>query len=194
MATVNSKTLFFKKVPEGMIKPNVDMVLQDQTVPLTPPPKGMIVKTLVIGFDPHMRDRMRGPEVKSYVPGYVPNEPMNTFGVAKVIKSDHERFADGDLVAGVMPIGEYGVIPKEVSPRFRDEKVVWFILWRVWTGDADGSWQLIEAKPMAAHMIDKIENKYNLDLGNWVGPLGLAGMTAWVSRRAMPTWSCQTQD
>lgn len=30
-------------------------------------------------------------------------------------------------------------------------------------------------------MIQKVENKYNLDLGNWVGPLGLAGMTAWVS-------------
>lgn len=37
------------------------------------------------------------------------------------------------------------------------------------------------AKPMASYMIWKVENKYDLDLGNWVGPLGLAGMTAWVS-------------
>ncbi|KAF3766433.1 NAD(P)-binding protein, partial [Cryphonectria parasitica EP155] len=30
-------------------------------------------------------------------------------------------------------------------------------------------------------MIEKLENKYNLDLANWVGPLGLAGQTAWNS-------------
>lgn len=34
---------------------------------------------------------------------------------------------------------------------------------------------------MAAHMIWKVENEYNIDLRNWVGPLGLAGMTAWNS-------------
>lgn len=34
---------------------------------------------------------------------------------------------------------------------------------------------------MASHMIWKVENKYNIDLGNWVGALGLAGQTAWNS-------------
>lgn len=34
---------------------------------------------------------------------------------------------------------------------------------------------------MAGHIIWKVENKYNIDLTNWVGPLGLAGMTAWNS-------------
>lgn len=33
---------------------------------------------------------------------------------------------------------------------------------------------------MASYMIWKIDNKYNLDLGAFVGPLGLAGQTAWV--------------
>ncbi|PSR78131.1 hypothetical protein BD289DRAFT_377040 [Coniella lustricola] len=153
MATVTSKTLMYKGVPEGTIRPNVDMAFADLEIELTPPPKGMVVKTLVVGFDPHMRDRMRGPTFESYVPGYIPDQPMNTFSVAKVIKSDHERFQDGDIVSGVMPIGEYGVIPQ----------------------------QLIEAKPMAAYMIDKVENKYDLKLENWVGPLGLAGQTAWNS-------------
>lgn len=37
------------------------------------------------------------------------------------------------------------------------------------------------AKPAASYMIWKVENQHNLDLSNWVGPLGLAGMTAWVS-------------
>lgn len=115
MATVTSKTLVYKSVPEGMIKPDVDMVFEDREVSLTPPPKGMVVKLLTIGFDPHMRDRMKGPTFESYVSGYVPDEPMNTFAVAKVVKSDHPKFQDGDLVAGVMPIAEYGVIPEFVS-------------------------------------------------------------------------------
>lgn len=33
---------------------------------------------------------------------------------------------------------------------------------------------------MASYMIWKIDNQYNLDLGAFVGPLGLAGQTAWV--------------
>lgn len=116
--TVSNKTLVYKQPPEGMIRANVDMVFEERPITLTPPPRGMVVKTLTIGFDPHMRDRMRGPDFQSYVPGYVPEEPMNTFAVAKVLKSDNEKFVDGDLVAGVMPIAEYGIIPEEVSFSF----------------------------------------------------------------------------
>lgn len=115
MATVPCKTLVYKRVPEGDIRPDVDMVVEERPVSLTPPPGGMVVKTLVIGFDPHMRDRMRGPTFKSYVPGYEFDQPMNTFSVARVVKSDNAKFADGDLVAGVTPIAEYGVIPEQVS-------------------------------------------------------------------------------
>lgn len=116
MASTSNKSLIYKQVPEGMIRPNVDMVFEDRPLDITaPPPKGMIVKTLVVGFDPHMRDRMKGPTFQSYVPGYVPDEPMSAFSVAKVVKSDHEKFKDGDIVAGVLPIAEYGVIPEFVS-------------------------------------------------------------------------------
>ncbi|CAN8097788.1 unnamed protein product [Discula destructiva] len=151
--TVNSKTLVYKRVPEGMIKPNVDMVFEDREVSLTPPPKGMVVKILTVGFDPHMRDRMRGPTFASYVSGYDFDQPMNTFSVARVVKSDHSKFQDGDLIAGVLPIAEYGVVPEA----------------------------LIEYKPMASYLIWKVDNKYNLDMGAFVGPLGLAGQTAWNS-------------
>lgn len=187
MALISNKTLVYKQVPEGMIKPNVDMVFEDRPIDLTAvPPKGMLVKTLVIGFDPHMRDRMKGPTFVSYVPGYVPDEPMNTFAVAQVLESDHERYQKGDLIAGVLPIAEYGVIPEMVSfliagglisfecPAETGARVLRkTVLTRIKT-------KLIEAKPMASYMVWKIENKYNLDLGNWVGPLGLAGMTAYV--------------
>lgn len=112
---ITSKTLVYKQVPVGAMKPNVDMKLEDREVSLTPPPRGMVVKTYTIGFDPHMRDRMKGPDFQSYVPGYIPDEPMNTFAVARVLKSDHPRFQDGDLVTGVLPLAEYGVVPDWVS-------------------------------------------------------------------------------
>lgn len=116
MATVPSKALVYKRVPEGDIRPDVDMIIEERPVSLAaPPPGGMIVKTLVVGFDPHMRDRMRGPTFQSYVPGYEFDQPMNTFAVSRVVKSDSGKFAEGDLVAGVMPIAEYGVVPEQVS-------------------------------------------------------------------------------
>lgn len=115
MATVANKTLVYKRVPEGMIRPDVDMVIEDRPLGLTPPPRGMVVKTLVVGFDPHQRDRMKGPTFQSYVPGYVPDEPMNTFTVAKVVKSDNEKFVEGDIVTGILPIAEYGIVPEQVG-------------------------------------------------------------------------------
>ncbi|ROW11960.1 hypothetical protein VPNG_05231 [Cytospora leucostoma] len=151
---IANKSLIFKSVPVGEIRENVDLVFEDRPVDITTaPPKGLIVKTLINGFDPHMRDRMRGPTFQSYMPGYEFNEPITAFSVAKVLVSDHERYQAGDIIAGLLPVSEYGVIPE---------------------------W-LIEYKPMAAYLIWKVENKYNIDLAHWVGALGLAGQTAWTS-------------
>lgn len=115
MAPVSNKSLIFKNIPQGMIKPNVDMALEDKPLELTPPPKGIVVKTLVLGFDPHMRDRMKGPTFESYVPGYVPEEPIQGFSVAQVVKSDNDKFKEGEIIAGVLPFAEYSIVPVEVS-------------------------------------------------------------------------------
>jgi NADPH-dependent curcumin reductase CurA len=116
MSLISNKSLIYKKVPEGMIRPGVDMIFEDRPLDLTaPPPKGLIVKTLMVGFDPHMRDRMKGPTFKSYIPGYIPDDPMNTLAIGRVIKSDNEKFKEGELITGVLPIAEYGVIPEWVS-------------------------------------------------------------------------------
>lgn len=116
MARVRNKSLIFKSIPQGMIKANVDMALEDKPLEITPTPKGIVVKTLVLGFDPHMRDRMKGPTFESYVPGYVPEEPIAGFSVAQVIKSDNEKFKEGEIIAGVLPFAEYSIVPVEVSP------------------------------------------------------------------------------
>lgn len=115
MAPVSNKSLIFKSIPQGMMKANVDMALEDKPLELTPPPQGLVVKTLVLGFDPHMRDRMKGPTFESYVPGYVPEEPITGFSVAQVVKSDNDKFKEGEIIAGVLPFAEYSIVPVEVS-------------------------------------------------------------------------------
>lgn len=151
--TVPNKSWVFKQIPAGMPKHGQDFDYEDRPISLTPPPGGVTVKILSCGFDPHQRDRMRGPDFKSYVPSYTPGETLNNFAIAKVVHSDCPEYEEGDYIQGVMPIAEYGVIPAE----------------------------LIAAKPMAAPMVWKVDNKYGLDLAHYMGPLGLAGMTAWVS-------------
>lgn len=151
--TVHNKSWVFKQIPSELPELGVHTAFEDRPVSLTPPPGGMVVKILSAGLDPHQRDRMRGPDFQSYVPGYHIDEVIGSFAVGKVVKSDNPGFTDGDLVQGLISVSEYAVIPKEV----------------------------IEARPMASPLIWKVDNKYNLDLANYLGPLGLPGMTAWNS-------------
>ncbi|KAH8668843.1 hypothetical protein BX600DRAFT_480814 [Xylariales sp. PMI_506] len=151
--TLSNKSWIFKKVPTELPQLGVDTVFEDRPLTLDVPPGGIAVKTLVIGFDPHQRDRMRGPDFQSYVPGYELDQPITNFSVAKVIRSENEDYKEGDLVQGILSISEYSIIPKEV----------------------------LDYKPMASHLVWKADNKYNLDLSHYLGPLGLAGMTAWNS-------------
>ncbi|KAK9416343.1 hypothetical protein SUNI508_01760 [Seiridium unicorne] len=151
--TVHNNSWVFKKIPTELPELGVHTTFEDRPVSLTPPPGGVVVKLLVAGLDPHQRDRMRGPDFESYVPGYHLDETITNFAISKVVKSDNPDYKEGDLMQGLLPVAEYGVIPKE----------------------------LIDIKPMASHLVWKVENKYNLDYSHYMGPLGLAGMTAWNS-------------
>ena len=151
--TVPNKTWVFQQAPTGLLEPGVNTKIEDRPLELVPPPRGLVIKLLVAGLDPHQRDRMRGPGLVDYVPGYEPNEVITNFSIGKVIRSENDAYEEGSLIAGSLPISEYGIIPVE----------------------------LIDARPMAAPLVWKIVNKYNLDLKHYVGTLGLAGMTAWNS-------------
>lgn len=112
-----------------------------------------MVKLLIAGFDPHQRDRMREPSALDYVPCYEIDESISNFSIGQVIYSNHERFVEGSLIAGLLPTSQYGLIPKEMID----------------IGDA------------TAPILWKVTNDYNLDLKHYVRTLGLAGMTAWNS-------------
>lgn len=148
---IPNKAWVFRKPPTELPVPGVNTAIEDRPLKLVPPPGGLVIKLLVAGLDPHQRDRMRGPGLVDYVPGYAPNETITNFSVAKVVASDNDAWKEGDLIQGSLPISEYGIIPKE----------------------------LIDARAMASPLVWKAMGSYDLPLEHYVGALGLAGMTAW---------------
>jgi NADPH-dependent curcumin reductase CurA len=91
---------------------------------------------------------MRAPEVKSYSPPFTLGEPMNSRGIAKVLKSDSPRFQVGDVIVGTIGIEEYSTVSSGLLE--------------------SGSFK-------------KLENPYKLPLTNFIGALGMPGLTAYSS-------------
>ena len=110
---VSNKALFFSKVPTGFPEAGEHLTIQD--VPFDPsadaPENGVTVQHLYTSFDPYMRGRMRPAYTKSYVPAFELNDPIPSRSVAKVLKSNNDKFKPGDIVIGFLPIQEYVSIP-----------------------------------------------------------------------------------
>ncbi|KAL1955065.1 hypothetical protein VTO42DRAFT_9054 [Malbranchea cinnamomea] len=109
----SNKALFFKKVPTGFPVPGEHLTIEE--VPFDPsapaPDGGVTLQSLYTSFDPYMRGRMRPENIKSYAPAYKLNEPINSRSIAKVLKSNSDRFKAGDLVLGFLPIQERIAVP-----------------------------------------------------------------------------------
>ncbi|KAI1375114.1 hypothetical protein F4677DRAFT_455049 [Hypoxylon crocopeplum] len=140
---VSNKTWVFKKPPTGLPKAGTNTTIENRPLKLLPEPGGLVVRLLVVGLDPHQRDRMRGIGPEDYTPCYEPGDAISNFS----------NFEQGDLIQGILPIAEYALISKNT----------------------------IDARAMASPVVWKLTNKYDLELKHYLGPLGLAGMTAWNS-------------
>jgi NADPH-dependent curcumin reductase CurA len=116
---VQMKAFIFKSVPKGVPVPGKDLATETREFDLNqaPPAGGVIYKNYYASFDPYMRGRMRAPEVKSYSPPFPIGEPIVSQCVAKVLKSDNPKFAEGDWIKAYLPIQEYGVAPKEYAEK-----------------------------------------------------------------------------
>jgi NADPH-dependent curcumin reductase CurA len=80
--------------PQGMPRPD-DFALVDVEVP-DPAPGEVLVRNLWMSVDPYMRGRMN--DVKSYVPPYQLDQPMDGGAVGEVVASTVDELAPGDLV------------------------------------------------------------------------------------------------
>ncbi|MEE1939734.1 NADP-dependent oxidoreductase [Streptomyces sp. TRM 70361] len=89
--------------PEGWPAPE-DFALREAPVG-APGPGRILVRNLYLSVDPYMRGRMN--DVKSYVPPYRLDEPMDGGAVGVVLASEAEGFAPGDHVLHGLGWREY---------------------------------------------------------------------------------------
>lgn len=110
MATVENKQVVLKRYIEGVPK-ETDMEMKIGKIELKAP-KGsgaFLVKNLYLSCDPYMRGRMRNFH-GSYIHPFIPAQPIEGFGVAKVLDSDNRNFKPGDLISGLTGWEEYSLI------------------------------------------------------------------------------------
>ncbi|KAF5859746.1 hypothetical protein ETB97_002468 [Aspergillus alliaceus] len=117
----SNKALIFKKVPSGYPIPGEDLAtepaLYDANV--APTENGVVVQSLYASFDPYMRGRMRPADKTSYIPAYELNKPIDSFGIAKVLRSNNATFKEGDLVIGQLPIQEVISLDESLIAKIR---------------------------------------------------------------------------
>jgi len=130
MAPVRNGRHLFNEIPTGFPEPGKTTVYDDsQTIDLENVPLngGFLVKTLVLSIDPYMRGRMRDPSIKSYAPPFYKGEPLNNFGVGKILRSENSAFKPGDHIYGMLPFQEYfvGQDAKEFKLLKNEEGLPW---------------------------------------------------------------------
>ncbi|MBT2455809.1 NADP-dependent oxidoreductase [Streptomyces sp. ISL-86] len=82
-----------------------DFALREVPVAAEPAPGRILVRNLHMSVDPYMRGRMN--DVKSYVPPFQLDKPMDGGAVGEVVASADERFAVGDHVLHGLGWREY---------------------------------------------------------------------------------------
>ncbi|XP_022937943.1 2-alkenal reductase (NADP(+)-dependent) [Cucurbita moschata] len=110
MAEVENKQVIFKGYIDGV--PQVtDFELKVGRIKLEAPNGSghFLVKNLFLSCDPYMRGRMRDFH-GSYIPPFVPGQPIEGFGVAEVVDSDDSNFKPGDIVSGFTRWEDYSLI------------------------------------------------------------------------------------
>jgi NADPH-dependent curcumin reductase CurA len=105
-----------KSRPNGMPTPD-NFELKE--VELPPLGEGMIrVRNRWLSVDPYMRGRMN--EVKSYVPPFQVDEPMEGGAIGEVVDSKAEGFAPGDLVQHMGGWRDEAVVPARAVHKLPD--------------------------------------------------------------------------
>lgn len=97
MAAKEGKAIYLKAYPQGL--PGEDL-FEARTFSAEDPKDGEIqIRAVWMSVDPYMRGRMR-PDVKSYIPPFSLDEPLDGGVVGEVIASKHANFKPGDYVVG----------------------------------------------------------------------------------------------
>ncbi|MFP5081365.1 NADP-dependent oxidoreductase [Pedobacter sp. JCM 36344] len=94
-----NKVILLNNRPVGLPQ-LTDFKIIEENIP-EPADGEVLLQTLYISVDPYLRGRMS--DVKSYVPSFELNKPIQSLIIAKVTTSHHPDFEAGDFVAGQLP-------------------------------------------------------------------------------------------
>lgn len=92
-----AKAIFLKSYPAGLPDPALFETRGMEVAPLRD--GEVLFRTVWMSVDPYMRGRMR-PDVKSYIPPFSLDAPLDGGAVGEVIESKHAKFRPGDYVVG----------------------------------------------------------------------------------------------
>ncbi|MBW2961471.1 NADP-dependent oxidoreductase [Mesonia aestuariivivens] len=106
---MKTQSILLKQRPEKTPQ-NSDFEFKEEEVS-TPKSNEVLLKSIYISVDPYLRGRMR--DVESYIEPFQLNEPITSAIIAKVEKSEHENFKEGDYVLGHLAWKEYQVAKGE---------------------------------------------------------------------------------
>ncbi|KZT44311.1 alcohol dehydrogenase [Sistotremastrum suecicum HHB10207 ss-3] len=112
MTPVHNSRVLFNKIPTGYPIPGETTVYDDTpTIDLDNVALngGVLLKTIALSIDPHMRGKMRDASIKSYSAAYEVAKPLSNYGVAKVLRSESHKFQPGDFVVGLIDFEKYTV-------------------------------------------------------------------------------------
>ncbi|KAJ6523331.1 hypothetical protein B0H19DRAFT_1201862 [Mycena capillaripes] len=114
MLTENPRVVFAKRPGTGIPVPGEHVVFERShsidldSVPLN---GGFLTKTLMLSPEPFMRERMRDLSVASYSTHAVLGEPLVSFGLVVVLRSEKEGINVGDHLYGLTTWEAYTVQP-----------------------------------------------------------------------------------
>ena len=153
---VQNRALVFDVVPQGLPVVGKDLIIKDIGFDLDVVPKdGAILKINYASFDPYLRGRMRNKSEKSYFDAFDLHAPIETGLVGTVVKSANATLKEGDIIRTFGPLQEYWTITPEMFDQLNP----------------------VTALPL----IEQISNPYNVHLAEFLGALGMPGITAYSS-------------
>ena len=147
--------LIFNEVPTTFPEPGKHLVVKDigYDTSAALPPDSLSLQILYVSLDPYQRERMRDPNAKASFPAFELGKALTNVGLARVLKSTSEDFAEEDIISGFMPFQQYATLPVETSSVL-------------------GSIGATTKIP-----VDKGPD----DMRHWLGALGMPGLTAYSS-------------
>jgi NADPH-dependent curcumin reductase CurA len=153
---VQNRALVFDAVPEGMPEKGTHLLVKDIGFDLSVVPQnGAILKVDYASFDPYLRGRMRAKSTKSYFDAFDLHAPIETGLVGTVLKSANADLKKGDVIRTFGPLQEYWTITSEMMDQLNP----------------------VTQLPL----VENLSNPNNLHLAEFLGALGMPGITAYSS-------------